>query len=209
MAGTNAISGISLVGSLRGGRAASTARRRTVLGFIAVICATINVVGGFLITDRMLRMFKKKGAAGAVMSDAKPCVQLSLLPRRVDPLHPRPSSGLGVPRAGAPRHPARPSSACCVAVVGTLLHQRDHHATTWIILGLIIGSAIGTAMSLLDPDDQDAGADRALARVRRPRGGAGRRRRVLHPRRPRHCDASRWARSASRCSSASSRSPAA
>ena len=32
----------------------------TVLGFIAVICATINTVGGFLITDRMLRMFKRK-----------------------------------------------------------------------------------------------------------------------------------------------------
>jgi NAD(P) transhydrogenase subunit alpha len=34
-----------------------------VLGFIAVICATINTVGGFLITDRMLRMFKKKTPA--------------------------------------------------------------------------------------------------------------------------------------------------
>jgi NAD(P) transhydrogenase subunit alpha len=36
-----------------------------VLGFVAVTCATINVVGGFLITDRMLRMFKKKGPAPA------------------------------------------------------------------------------------------------------------------------------------------------
>ena len=59
MAFTNAISGISLVGSLlaAGGHYDTPA---TVLGAVAVVAATINVVGGFLITDRMLRMFKKK-----------------------------------------------------------------------------------------------------------------------------------------------------
>lgn len=64
MAGTNAISGISLVGSLvsAGG---GYGKLSMVLGFIAVICATINTVGGFLITDRMLRMFKKKTPGGA------------------------------------------------------------------------------------------------------------------------------------------------
>jgi|SRR5215472_14942677 len=61
MSATNAISGISLVGSIviagaHHGRAA------TVLGFIAVVCSTTNVVGGFIITDRMLRMFKRKGS---------------------------------------------------------------------------------------------------------------------------------------------------
>jgi NAD(P) transhydrogenase subunit alpha len=60
MAFTNAISGISLVGSLvMAGNDASVLT--TVLGFVAVLAATINVVGGFLITDRMLKMFKKKG----------------------------------------------------------------------------------------------------------------------------------------------------
>jgi len=61
MAGTNAISGISLVGSLvaAGG---DFNKVSTVLGAIAVTCATINTVGGFLITDRMLKMFRKKGA---------------------------------------------------------------------------------------------------------------------------------------------------
>jgi H+-translocating NAD(P) transhydrogenase subunit alpha len=60
MAFTNAISGISLVGSLvMAGNDASVLT--TILGFIAVLAATINVVGGFLITDRMLKMFKKKG----------------------------------------------------------------------------------------------------------------------------------------------------
>lgn len=58
MAATNAISGISLVGSLI---AAGSAQNRvsTILGFIAVVAATSNIVGGFLITDRMLKMFKR------------------------------------------------------------------------------------------------------------------------------------------------------
>ena len=58
MSATNAISGISLVGSLV---AAGSHRSMvaTILGFIAVVCATSNIVGGFLITDRMLKMFKR------------------------------------------------------------------------------------------------------------------------------------------------------
>lgn len=59
MAFTNAISGISLVASLiTAGEGRSTIS--SILGAVAVAAATINVVGGFLITDRMLRMFKKK-----------------------------------------------------------------------------------------------------------------------------------------------------
>ena len=60
MSATNAISGISLVGSLvMAGADQSTFS--TILGFIAVTAATINVVGGFMITDRMLRMFRRRG----------------------------------------------------------------------------------------------------------------------------------------------------
>jgi NAD(P) transhydrogenase subunit alpha len=59
MSGTNAISGISLVGSLVAAGAKHN-QVSTMLGFIAVIAATTNVVGGFMITDRMLRMFKSK-----------------------------------------------------------------------------------------------------------------------------------------------------
>jgi len=58
MSGTNAISGISLVGSLVAA-GADYGLAATVLGFVAVTCSMCNVVGGFLITDRMLRMFKK------------------------------------------------------------------------------------------------------------------------------------------------------
>ena len=61
MSGTNAISGISLVASLLA--AGSNHHLSQILGFVAVTCATINVVGGFLITDRMLRMFRKKPGA--------------------------------------------------------------------------------------------------------------------------------------------------
>jgi NAD(P) transhydrogenase subunit alpha len=60
MSATNAISGISLVGSLVTA-GADYNFVSTILGFVAVTCATINVVGGFLITDRMLKMFKKSG----------------------------------------------------------------------------------------------------------------------------------------------------
>ena len=58
MSGSNAISGIAIVGALL---AISTdGEISTYLGLAALICATINVVGGFLVTDRMLKMFKKK-----------------------------------------------------------------------------------------------------------------------------------------------------
>ena len=58
MSATNAISGISLVGSLVLA-GADHGRLSNILGFVAVTSATINVVGGFLITDRMLKMFRR------------------------------------------------------------------------------------------------------------------------------------------------------
>jgi len=59
MSGSNAISGITLVGAiLASGQKDSTLT--AALGFVAVVFATINVVGGFTVTDRMLGMFKKK-----------------------------------------------------------------------------------------------------------------------------------------------------
>ena len=58
MSGSNAISGITLVGALVSAGAGHSSLS-TILGMLAVICATVNVVGGFLVTDRMLEMFKK------------------------------------------------------------------------------------------------------------------------------------------------------
>ena len=61
MSGANAISGIAVVGALliAGPKESNLT---VILGLIAVFLAIINVVGGFLVTDRMLQMFKKKGA---------------------------------------------------------------------------------------------------------------------------------------------------
>ena len=59
MSATNAISAISLVGSLVAA-GSNKGTVSTVLGFAAVTAATINVVGGFVITDRMLKMFRRE-----------------------------------------------------------------------------------------------------------------------------------------------------
>ena len=61
MSGANAISGIAVVGALLVS-GDNNLNLTVILGLIAVVCATINVVGGFLVTDRMLQMFKKKEA---------------------------------------------------------------------------------------------------------------------------------------------------
>ncbi|MDF1594581.1 MAG: NAD(P) transhydrogenase subunit alpha [Acidimicrobiia bacterium] len=59
MSGSNAISGVTIIGALIvAGKADSTLGE--VLAFLAVTMAMINVIGGFLVTDRMLEMFKKK-----------------------------------------------------------------------------------------------------------------------------------------------------
>ena len=61
MSATNAISGISLIGSLVVVGEMHD-RLSIILGFVAVVCSSTNVVGGFLITDRMLKMFKSSRA---------------------------------------------------------------------------------------------------------------------------------------------------
>ena len=58
MSGSNAISGITIIGAL--GAASVPGALGIVLGTLAVAAATVNVVGGYLVTDRMLRMFKRK-----------------------------------------------------------------------------------------------------------------------------------------------------
>ena len=58
MSGSNAISGITIIGALLS--VATDSLLTTILGFIALVLATINVVGGFLVTHRMVAMFKKR-----------------------------------------------------------------------------------------------------------------------------------------------------
>ncbi len=61
MSGSNAISGITIVGALLATAGTPDSNFATVLGFLALILATVNMVGGYIVTDRMLAMFKKKG----------------------------------------------------------------------------------------------------------------------------------------------------
>jgi len=64
MSGSNAISGITIVGALlSAGFGEMTIS--TILGIVAIVFAMINVVGGFLVTDRMLKMFKKPSRSGS------------------------------------------------------------------------------------------------------------------------------------------------
>ncbi|WP_103020547.1 NAD(P) transhydrogenase subunit alpha [Salinibacter altiplanensis] len=64
MSGANAISGITIVGALVAA-GMTTGPWSTWIGFAALVVATINVVGGFLVTDRMLKMFGQKTASSA------------------------------------------------------------------------------------------------------------------------------------------------
>ena len=61
MSGSNAISGITIVGALIATAGTKNSDVATVFGALALLLATINVVGGYMVTDRMLAMFKKKG----------------------------------------------------------------------------------------------------------------------------------------------------
>lgn len=60
MSGSNAISGIAILGALLAAGHSSETNATSIIGLVAVIFATINVVGGYMVTDRMLQMFKKK-----------------------------------------------------------------------------------------------------------------------------------------------------
>ncbi|MGF7184234.1 NAD(P) transhydrogenase subunit alpha [Desulfitispora alkaliphila] len=59
MSGMNALSGVTLLGAVVA-TALAVATTSQIMGFIAIVLATINIVGGFLVTDRMLKMFKAK-----------------------------------------------------------------------------------------------------------------------------------------------------
>ncbi len=71
MSGSNAISGITIVGAMLAAGTEDGGILAIFLGFLAVVLATINVVGGYLVTDRMLGMFKA-GKAKSDRSDASP-----------------------------------------------------------------------------------------------------------------------------------------
>jgi NAD(P) transhydrogenase subunit beta len=172
MSATNAISGISLIGSLVIA-GAQYDPLSTFLGFLAVTCSTTNVVGGFLITDRMLKMFKKgqeekKERRGLLLN--WPLISVGLLVVVVGvAILARDYAEevlrylyivsavlfiLGLKGLSSPRWARQgmflAEFGMLVAIVGTLC---DPHIKTyvWIVLGLVIGSVVGGTMGLQIP----------------------------------------------------------
>ncbi len=177
MSATNALSGISLVGSLVVA-GAEESPLSTVLGFLAVACSATNVVGGFLITDRMLGMFRSsqdRAASGGLPVGGKVlgAVLLAVLVAVLfgfEHLRGIPArevlrflyiasavlfilglKGLSNPRY-ARRGMALAAAGMLAAVVGTLFHD-DIQATgyVWIGLGLTVGAVVGGAIGLRIP----------------------------------------------------------
>jgi NAD(P) transhydrogenase subunit beta len=178
MSATNAISGISLIGSLVFA-GANYSPLSTTLGFLAVVCSSTNVVGGFLITDRMLKMFKKRqdgpveasrsrlswplllGAGAALVVLAAIAFWFEEL-RGIDPnevlrylyIVSAVLFILGLKGLSSPKYARRgmflAEFGMLVAIVGTLFHD-EIHTYVWIAVGLVIGSVIGGSMGLRIP----------------------------------------------------------
>jgi NAD(P) transhydrogenase subunit beta len=178
MSATNAMSGISLVGSLVIA-GADYSSLSTLLGFIAVACSSTNVVGGFLITDRMLKMFKTRQdqqAPGqrrawrwwAVLAAIVLITSLVVFRNGLGHsafLHPAQALKffyilsavlfiLGLKGLSSPKYARRgmflAEFGMILAVVGTLFHDEIVNYR-WIGLGLLAGSLIGGSMGMWIP----------------------------------------------------------
>jgi NAD(P) transhydrogenase subunit beta len=190
MSATNAISGISLIGSLVIAGAdypdspkfevfGTVWNLSTLLGFIAVTCSSTNVVGGFLITDRMLKMFKTERDRMAqrrwlhlnrttVLTAVLVFIVFLAILYWLEELGSIPAyevlrylyilSGVlfifGLKGLSSPKWARKgmflAEFGMIVAIVGTLFHE-DIKTYVWIVIGLIIGSVIGATMGLRIP----------------------------------------------------------
>src|SRR6516225_1080989 len=176
MSATNAISGISLIGSLVVA-GADYDRLSTFLGFIAVACSSTNVVGGFLITDRMLKMFKSEKDKVDARFWLRPQVavpvaiglllvgagiywleHLQNIPARMVLSNLYIVSSvlfiLGLKGLSSPKYARRGTFLAefgmLVAIVGTLFDPAIKNYL-WIVIGLVIGSTAGATMGLRIP----------------------------------------------------------
>ena len=180
MSATNAISGISLIGSLVIA-GADYSPMSTFLGFAAVVCSATNVVGGFLITDRMLKMFKKRGEGSGRSADRAhwyrsplylggliilvAVVAIAYWHKELRRIHPNEVLRylyilsavlfvLGLKGLSSPKWARKgmflAEFGMLVAIVGTLFHEEITNYT-WIALGLFLGSIIGGTMGLQIP----------------------------------------------------------
>jgi NAD(P) transhydrogenase subunit beta len=177
MSATNAISGISLIGSIVvAGKEQHWVS--TLLGFAAVACSSTNVVGGFLITDRMLKMFKEgkeQGQASWLERLAVPfccllCIValgLSIWAINLNPGHARSVLTylyilsavlfiLGLKGLSSPRWARKgmflAELGMGVAIIGTLFDDKIQTiGYVWIGIGMAIGTVVGASMGLRIP----------------------------------------------------------
>ena len=159
------------------------------MGVLAVALAAVNVFGGFLVTRRMLEMFKKKEPKAGCREASRETTEMSmnlvtllyLVASRL--LHPG-AEGPVAPDHLDPRQPVRH---------GRHGHRRAHHRGAdrassrrrwptarpwcWVLVGLLVGGTAGTIMAKTRRDDQDARAGRLHAQHDRPGRGVHRGRR--------------------------------
>ena len=206
---TNAISGIIIVGALlQIGHADTTI---TVLSFVAILLASINIFGGFAVTRRMLGMFSKVTAPNTASAQAAYIVAALLFILALAGLSKHETSRPGIVYGIAGMAIAL-AATIGLAVRGE--HGRAGLAATGVgllVVAMVIGAVLGTVAGAPRRDDRHAAADRDAAQLRRSRRGARRagtattRSRPRAPRRPRspaRCCASTTPRCSSACSSA-------
>lgn len=181
MSATNAISGISLIGSMVIA-GAGYSESSTLLGFIAVICSSTNVVGGFLITDRMLRMFKsdqdkKPGEKGRPKTRATSFIAVAVAGALLATgwFIQKQASGkqgdfadvlklfyiasaalfiLGLKGLSSPKHARKGmflAEAGMLLAVAGTLFHHDIVTYQWIAVGLGVGAIVGAGMALWIP----------------------------------------------------------
>jgi NAD(P) transhydrogenase subunit beta len=178
MSATNAISGISLIGSLVVVGEMHD-NLSILLGFLAVACSSTNVVGGFLITDRMLAMFKSEREGGAGRAQSERLFVLTGIVLLVVGTavfwwvaHSKPEAAeevlrylyivsavlfiFGLKGLSSPKWARRgmflAEFGMAVAIIGTLFDPRIQlWGYAWIAVGLLIGSVVGGSMGLRIP----------------------------------------------------------
>ena len=145
MSGANAIHGIILVGAvLVAGGAESPAA--LAVGLVAIVLATMNLVGGFVVTDRMLEMFKGRDRPGRGGGErAEPDRSSVALPGRGGVLHPRPEGAVLAPHR-APREPARRARGRARAGGRVRVH-RPARTCPVILIAIVVGSALAVPVA--------------------------------------------------------------
>ncbi len=204
MSGTNAIHGIVIVGALLVAGIASPDLLTGWVGFIAMILAAANVVGGFVVTDRMLEMFKRREPPrreneGRVQRDPMGQTTSNLLYLITIICFVLALRFLSSPSTA--RRGNWIGAAGMVVAIGVTLAHSGVHIGWRILVGGAIGAALGRRRRAPGEDDRDA-ADGGAVQRRRRRGGGPRVARGVPPARAGDGAAARRRRRSRSCSPA-------